>query len=427
MKKLLFAFASLALISSAHATDGADIKWNAEMRFRFDGVENAGFVTKSYDNQTVQRTKLGATLTKGEDLTATVSLLQASTWGNNGDTNTSGDFTTDTTESLPWVSEAFVFWKAMDNFAVKVGRGAMDLADGSVVAKNDWLQHPWAFEGALGVYFTEWANVNAFAIKGMNDSATGTADVNFYGVSLDFKNLPEVIKMANLHILQSKATGIDASAAIPTATNVKDSKTRVGVTVKGDAGAIDYRATYAMYSGELESNVGAVGKLDNKASMLDAEVGFGLPDVMAMRISALYHMDSGDGNATDKKLERYDAFFYEQHANAGLMDILNWGNLTYLKAGIALEPMEMTKVGVDYYMFTKSEKADTTVGTANAGVQTTLATKDDLGSEIDIWATKALSNGAELNARIGMFSAGDAFGTTAKDVTDFSLGATFHF
>jgi len=304
-------------------------------------------------------------------------------------------------------------------------------ADGSVVSKNDWEQTPWAFEGAYGVYFTEFANIGVFGVKGMNDDigddATtiaddNTADVNFYGLSVDLKNLPEWLKMVNIHALQSKATGIDGTL-LGLGADLQDEKLRLGLTVKGDTSGFDYRATYAMYSGELTDGATTT---DNDASMIDAELGYTMADMMNMRVHALYHTDSGQDSSSDNT--RYDAFFYEQHANAGLMDVVGWGNLTYIKVGVALEPVEMTKVGVDYYMFTKTEKTDAIVGTSNAGLLTnTGTTDDDLGSEIDVWATRALSNGAELNARIGMFQAGDAFGANAEDITDFSLGATFRF
>ncbi len=424
MKKLLFAFASLALISNAVAQEGADIKWNAEMRFRFTNTENEGFAKSANDNETKQRTKIGATMTKGEDLTATVTLLQAATWGNGGGDNTSGNFTAPGADSSVYVYEAFAFWKAMDNFALKIGRGALDLADGSVVAKNDWEQTPYAFEGAYGAYFTEWANIGVFGVKGMNDSdldsdgdaVLDTADVNFYGLSVDVKNLPEWLKMVNVHALQSKATGISGA--------VSDEKLRLGVTVKGDSSAVDYRLSYAMYDGER--TVSAPG--DHKASMLDAEVGFTMADVMNMRIHALYHMDSGDDSAATGDIESYDPFFYEKHTNAGLMDLIGWGNSTYIKVGVALEPMEMTKVGVDYYMFTKSEENDSVYDNNHEAITAVGASSgEDVGTEIDVWATKMLSNGAELNARIGIFTADDALGADAEDITQASLGATFRF
>lgn len=417
MKKLLFAFMSLALISAASAQEGADIKWNGEFRFRFAGNENVDFSKNSWDNATAQRTKIGATFTKGEDLTATVTLLSAATWGNEGATNTSGDMLAAGAESNVYVYEAFAFWKAMDNFALKIGRGALDLADGTVVAKNDYEQTPYTFEGAYGVYFTEWANIGLFGVKGMNDVSATTADINFYGLSVDVKSLPEWLKMANFHVMESKATGVGGAA------QVADEKTRVGVTLKGDSHAVDYRATYAMYTGKR--TVSAPG--DHKASMLDAEVGYTLPDIMNLRVAALYHMDSGDDNAATGDIESYDPFFYDTHNNAGFMDLIGWGNSTYLKVGASVEPMEMTKVGVDYYMFQKTEENDSVYDTSHTAITAVTASGTDVGTEIDVWATKALSNGAELNARIGMFAADKALGADAKDVTDFSLGATFRF
>ncbi len=406
MKKLLFAFASLALLTSANAQEGADVKWNAEARFRFTNVENAGGTESANNNQTVQRTKLGATMTKGEDLTATVTLINAATWG----TLPTGNLTPGNTDNDLMVYEAFVFWKAMDNFALKIGRGALDLADGTVVARNDWEQTPYTFEGVYGAYFTEWANIGLFGVKGAEEGdATNTtagyaADINFYGVSLDFKNLPEWLKMANFHAMQSNATNLPSTTG-----NAMDKKLRMGVTVKGDTAGVDYRATYAMYTGETNfagaGNANAAAAADHEASMMDAEVGYTLPDVMNLRISALYHTDSGQ-DGSNKNTE-YDPFFYDRHNNAGLMDIMTWGNLTYMKVGVALEPMEMTRVGADYYMFEATE------GT-------------DLGTEIDVWAVRTLSNGVELNARLGMFDWEDT-ATNPETEMQASLGATFRF
>src|SRR5690606_12929283 len=121
---------------------------------RFTNVENEGGAKSANQNDTAQRTKISATMTKGDDLTATVTLLNAATWGNTGTSNTSGNMVAGDQDYSTYVYEAFVFWKAMDNFAIKAGRGALDLADGTVVAKNDWEQLPYTFEGVYGAYFT---------------------------------------------------------------------------------------------------------------------------------------------------------------------------------------------------------------------------------------------------------------------------------
>lgn len=425
MKKLLFACASLMLISSAMAADGADVKINGEIRARFSGAENksspaGAFTQNSWDNKTEQRTKIGFTFTKSEDLTAQVTLLARGTWGQEGTTNNSGELENDT-EAAVVVYEAWAFWKAMDNFSVKLGRGALDLADGSVVSKNDYEQNPYSFEGAAGMYFHEMMNLSVFAVKGMNDeTTTNSADVNFYAIAADFKVAPEYLKTFNVMALQSKATGIGGFAG------AKDEKLRLSLTLAGATNAVDYRGTYATYSGETVSGATTT---DSKASMMDLEVGYTMKDMMNLRIAALYHSDSGDSNTASGDNETYDPFFYEKHDNAGMMDLIGWGNSTYIKLGVALEPAEMVTAGLDYYMFSKTEENDGVYGTDGSGLGTAYATgaDDDVGSEIDLWVKKTLSNGTQTWARYGMFKAGDAFGASPEDVNDFQIGATFKF
>lgn len=440
MKKLLFACASLMLISSAMAADGADVKINGEIRARFSGQENLGFTKNSWDNRTEQRTKLGFTFTKSEDLTAQVTLLARGEWGN-ADTNSeniSGELENDGQASVV-VYEAWAFWKAMDNVSIKLGRGALDLADGTIVSKNDYEQNPYSFEGIAAMYFHELVNLSIFGVKGMNDdeavsaTVTNDADVNFYAAAADFKVAPEYLKTFNIMALQSKATGIgadlndDGDFADAGETGIKDDKLRLSLTLAGDTNGIDYRGTYAMYTGER--NIAGT-KADHKASMYDLEVGYTMKDIMNLRVAALYHVDSGDSDLTAGDVETYDPFFYNKHDNAGRMDLIGWGNSTYIKLGVSLEPMEMLTAGIDYYMFQKTEKADNVYGTDGSGLgseYTTSATEDDVGSEIDLWVKKVLSNGAEIRAHYGMFQAGDTFGANKEDVSEMEVSATFRF
>src|SRR5690606_23151470 len=118
------------------------------------------------------------------------------------------------------------------------------------------------------------------------------------------------------------------------------------------------------------------------------------------------HNDSGDDGKSADKVKTYDAFFYEKHNNAGLMDILRWGNLNYIQAGVSLKPMDNTTVDVRYLMFKAVEKADGT----NFGTGYTLTTdntKDDIGSEIDVAVTHNYEGGFSITARLGQFMPGD--------------------
>jgi hypothetical protein len=430
MKKLFFALASFALISSAHAaSDTSDVKFNAEMWFKYYSNKNADFADSGTNTYWTQRTKMGAHWSKGDDLGAQVTLLSGVVWGS-GDAARSATVTTN--NGLNYVGqgidvyEAWAFWKAMDNLVIKVGRGAMDLADGTVVSKNDDRLHPYTFDGILGAFYTEPAAFNFFGVKG-NDSSTadelGTfaandQEVNFYGLSVDLRNLPEVLKMVNIHVLEEKAYGLGGAA------DVHVSRLRYGLTLKGDVSGFDYRGTYAAYSGKQNINTTSTD-IDLKGNMMDLEAGYTLKDVMGLRISALYHKDSGDESGSTDENKHYDSFFYDEHNNAGLMDVLKWGNLKYFKIGASVEPMEMVNVGLDYYSFSKTVDTDTvTVHNAAAGV----SGESKVGSEWDLHATKKVSNGTVFGLRYSMFTPDEAnFGSGAKKESQMYADAKFTF
>jgi hypothetical protein len=352
---------------------------------------------------------MGAHWSKGDDLGAQVTLLNGTVWGNNN--GATAAVTTNNGQGYVGkgvdVYEAWAFWKAMDNLVVKVGRGAMDVGDGTLISKNDDMLHPYAFDGVLGAFYTEFAAINFFGVKGSDTStadqfnaptlnpAGGPTEVNFYGIGIDLRNLPEVLKMVNVNILQEKGYGMLTTLAggAPIATTDGHvTRIRYSATVKGDVAGFDYRGTYAGYKGKLE---GTGDSADLNGSMYDLGVGYTLKDVMGLHFGALYHKDSG-GDAT----KHYDGFFYDHHNNGGLMDVVTWGNLTYWKIGASVEPMEMLNVGLDYYAFSPTDKSD--VVTTSAGTSAVDASK--IGTEWDLHVDKKLSNGTMLGARYSMFS-----------------------
>lgn len=410
MKKFIFALASLALISSANAaSDSSDVKFNAEMWIKYFANKNVGGVKTSTDTYWTQRTKVGAHWTKGDDLGAQVTLLTGTIWGADAitkSTDTGLGYVGDSAD----VYEAWVFWKPTDNMVVKAGRGAMDLADGTVVSKNDNELHPYAFDGIMAAYYTEPVAFNFFGVKGYDNSlkvvspATNWADINFYGLSLDARNLPEVLKMANLTVMQQQSFGVGG---------ITSQKTRYSVTLKGDVSGFDYRGTYAAYTGKDKNGSTTT---DHKGNMYDVEAGYTFRDMMNFRLSALYHQDSAQSGTTDN----YDAFFYDVHNNAGLMDIIKWGNLKYFKIGASVEPVEMTTVGLAYYDFKLNKKSS---GGPNAGLA---GTGDKIGSEIDVFASKQLSNGATFGLRYGQFKP-EAAAPNDETISQYFADAKFTF
>ena len=144
--------------------------------------------------------------------------------------------------------------------------------------------------------------------------------------------------------------------------------------------------------------------------MFDLMVGYGLPETMGLKLSAGYHMDSGDDASTTDKNEGYQSLFYDRHNYAGLMDVLDWGNLSYFNVNASIMPAEDLEAGLGFYMFSRSK--DTGAVTFGQGFNntpaTTLASGSALGSEVDVFANKAYGPDMKVGARYSMFMPGDA-------------------
>lgn len=423
MKKLIALVAVLGYVPFAHAAEG-DWTHSGEYRLQYTNNEATGFDKDAARTQVFhQRTKLNTTVRAGEKMTFNLGLVHNADWGSNPDqypdsatttTGTAPAADSTATNNLITVNEAYATWQATDEMTLKMGRIAQTFADGTVVSANDWQPVQKAFDAAGLIYDLEAVRIGAFAVRGGQSSTGSDATFgSFYGVSADLKTLPSFLKMVNLHyILVKRNMGTYELNGNNVAVDGEDAN-RIGLTVAGDAAGFDYRATYAMYTGKQDANAAAAAfggnsNADIKADMMDLEVGYAMPAMMNFRVHAGYHMDSGDSDPTTGDDERYNGFHYDVHNNAGLMDVLGWGNLTYTRAGVAIAPMEDLTVAAEYFMFTKTEKADSTTDTKGALVATN-ANEDDLGTELDVTVTKKYTNNFAIQARYGMFTPGDAF------------------
>jgi hypothetical protein len=309
-----------------------------------------------------------------------------------------------------------------DELMARAGRGSFTMADGSVVSSNDWEQIQKAFDGGMLTYDHEMARVSLFGVRGANGTAGKNSYGNFFGLSADFKSLPEWLKMANVHYVMVKRDADTYNVNGTASALNQENAARYGVTLAGDTHNVDYRATYAMYTGEFTTGT---TDQDIDANMYDVEVGYSMPDMMNFRVSVGYHSDSGQDSSSDST--RYTGFHYDTHNNAGLMDVVGWGNLTYTRVGFTLTPAEQVTVGANYYMFTATEKGDTVEGTDGVTTVAASTTEDDVGDEIDVWATKHYTNNFAITARYGQFAPGDKIGSNADDRSQVYLEGSLTF
>lgn len=450
MKKVISLIAVLSMAFPAFAED-VDVTFSGDFRTRgmyemVQGLDEAA--DDRNDNAWSGQFRIGSAWNAGEKLSGQVSFLANTQWGGDaeGRALNSSDFE---------VYEAFATWLMSDTTKIRVGRGVYTVADGTVVAENLFEDLPYSFDGAIYTNEMDWARMDVFFarmadLRGDTNSTFFVADpainanvsadlgngesgdhTDVFGVNFDLKILPDMFNMSNVHIMQVKRDSIAAANAttvdgttIPVGSPVpitelpSEDYIRYGLTLGGDIAGFDFRGTYAGYSGDVDDG-------DLEGSMIDVELGYEMKDMMGARFHVLHHIDSGDEDATDDKSETYDSFFYDLHQNAGLMDVVRWGNSTYTQVGLTLEPKDDLTLDIRYIMFEKTEEADA-ANLANITAAAGAGSDTDLGSEIDIELTQKYESGLAISARYGMFMPGDAFATD-DTYSQFWLQASMSF
>lgn len=426
MKRLVLLAAALGMTVSANAADDVEMKHSGEFRLRYLNDMNPTGVKDAKDSSAdfQHRFKWNITARKGENLQAFLGLVHGASWGNDasaGDTHP-GVMQNTVDDSLI-VNRAWGWWKTSDALSWKFGRMGIEIADGAFFSENDWQDVPTAHEGVMGMWDMDFAKISFFGLKTaefgyqLAGALSSDPERNLYGISIDLKNMPEAIKMANLLFVQENRDETAAGAA--GGTNAQN----IGLTLGGDTMNILYKATLGFQSGKIKDRTTPANS-DLNASMYDLMVGYAMPDVSGLKITAGYHSDTGDKTSSATKNEAWEPMFYDQHNYAGLMDVVGWGNLTYWNLAVSLMPTETIETGIAYYMFSKTEgtaginafptQSQATGTTARGNFTGT--TDKDIGSEVDLWVNKSYEGGFKIGARYGMFMPGKSLKNQATKV-----------
>jgi hypothetical protein len=413
MKRLALIVSAIAMTATAYAQDATEFKNGGEFRVRYENFFNKSGMDNSMPEQhTDARLKWDMNIRKGEKLQAHVTLLHNARFGgaaSNADYYDNGYTVAASSNNVLNVNRAWGWWRATDAVSFKVGRIGIEFADGAVFSENDWQAVPVAHEGLDIAFDTSFAMFNLYGIKTReavtSNASTGYVgnsdpEANYYMLTADLKNMPSAIKMANVHLIDLMD---DGAAATTGTTNLQ----HIGATVGGDVAGFMYKATAAFQFGTALKPPGGT-EVKQSSNMFDLMVGYGMPETMGFKVSAGYHMDSGDDNATDDKNNAYNPLFYDRHNYAGLMDVLTWGNLTYYNINASIMPMEDLEAGLGVYMFSKTKSGGGT--TFGRGIASGATTSNDspIGSEVDLFANKSYGPDLKIGARYSMFMEGDA-------------------
>lgn len=425
MRRALAAVALLAFLPNANAQDKAkaEINHNGEFRLRDTWMMNQKGdkdVQPSSKNGLDQRLKFDLGVKANEKLSANVTLLNNFTWGQS-ETDTVGIHDGSQTEDLLNVNQAYASWMASEGLTLKFGRMNYQIGDGALIGVNDWEAIPYSFEGLLANYEAEFGRIQFFAFK-HREITTGTTsdpEQNSYGLNFDLKTSPEWLKMVNVHLLKDTADAVTGNTTEGINGGMGKDFFRYGLNAGFAFNIVDLKAWYEAYSGKYHAIAAGGAKTDTDANgnMMQAQVGVNFANFMGSRVFVTYHQDSGDKDTTSGKMETYDAYFHEKHGSAGMMDLFDWGNLTYIQIGWTGKPTDTTDVGLAYSMLSRTEKG-ANASTVNYGTYGDLGNtfnkdKSKLGDEIDLWAEHHYDSNLSTVARVGYFMPGDVY----KDAT----------
>lgn len=394
---------------SIGAAAQADVKFSGDTSINYTNVKNGSGTKDNNSESWTMWNNLMVDGNKGEKLSYHLNLRHVSVFGSNlgvtpsGKDGSSASATANARNQqndMVYVQEAVAYARVGENGTFSFGRSGLELNQGQLVSKRSFDDNQVAFDGVRYVHDADWGRLGlSYSIAGRGDTTVtnfagaGTAQssrdrIKFRGLSYTMKNTPEAISNLEFHYVSASA---DGAFGLANGTNKNSTRTWVGVNVAGEMGKFDYQVDVENFSGD--KNDGVAGTAKAAATMMDVELGmrFSAKDSRAYLV---YH---NDGTGTDGV---YDGLYYDTHKNAGLMDVMSWGNLSQIGLGYTMKPSADCDFGVAYHKFdrVKTDKAIGSFGTGN--------TEKDAGSEIDVWFGHNYSSGMYVKAELGTFSPG---------------------
>lgn len=146
-------------------------------------------------------------------------------------------------------------------------------------------------------------------------------------------------------------------------------------------------------------------------------------------VTGLFYWASGDDNPGDGENNNFNTLFPLGHAHWGIIDNLNGSNLLDYSLQASVKPTDKLTLVSAFHWFVQDAAASPIFNVAGAPFASSAADKD-IGTELDLIATYAVSKTLQVQAGYQWFWYGDAVNNSASardDADQFYLMTTWSF
>lgn len=291
-------------------------------------------------------------------------------WGS--EAHTLLDFTGDTMD----MHEAWLKWKPVDAFHLKVGRQEITAHEHRLIGNVDWTQQGRAFDAATaavnaGIFSADLGG----AALGDMDSGIATTDA--------------LMAFARLGVAPSKKSQIDALVLVDQDDVLERTRFTGGLYAQGAAGSISGRI-------EAYGQMGSLGDGEIQAGMVGVRGSWAPEGGVQPSVTLWYDLLSGDDDATDGKLSSFDTLYATNHKFYGTMDVVlfvvggavDGQGLHDGALKLGLKPIDALALNLDAHVFAAA---------APLGDDTLI------GEEADLWATGKLADKLSISGGGSVF------------------------
>ena len=320
------------------------------------------------------------------------------------------------------------------NLKYRYGRQFLKYGGQRLLSPLAWSNTFRNFEGHKFLYAgTDW-DVDAFMTKSVNGAAGGSG---FDPIALD--SADEDRWMSGLY---STYKGVEDGALDlywlyfnernGSVARMDGERHTLGTRYSGQQAISECGEVSGTWAWEFEGayqfgkdQFGSTTNRDVSAGMASATVGYTFNEIpWSPSIKGFYYWGSGDSDPTTGTINTFYSMYPLGHAYWGLIDNFNGVNLQDAGFQVSAKPHEKFTGLVAYHAFTKANSGDNVYNIVGAPI--TSAAASEIGQEIDIVGTLAVSPNFNIQAGYFWFFYDDAL-PTRTSARQFYLQTTWKF